>query len=55
MGLPTKNKKNSWGIGLSYVFSVVRAHYGQMHIRSRQGEYTRVEILLPRTRKGGKR
>ena len=43
----TKNKKNSWGIGLSYVFSVVRAHYGQMHIRSRQNEYTQVEILLP--------
>ena len=47
----TKNKKNSWGIGLSYVFSVIRAHYGQLHIRSRQNEYTRVEILLPRTRK----
>ena len=51
----TKKKKNSWGIGLSYVFSVIRAHYGQMHIRSRQDEYTLVEILLPRTRKGGKR
>ncbi len=49
----TKNKKNSWGIGLSYVFSVIRAHYGQMHISSRQNEYTRVEILLPRTRKRG--
>ncbi len=47
----TKNKKNSWGIGLSYVFSVVRAHYGQMHITSRQDEYTRVEILLPCTRR----
>ena len=51
----TKKKKNSWGIGLSYVFSVIRAHYGQMHIRSRQNEYTLVEILLPRTQKGGKR
>ena len=47
----TKNKRNSWGIGLSYVFTVVRAHYGQMHIRSRQGSYTQVEILLPRSRK----
>ncbi len=44
----TKNKKNSWGIGLSYVFSVVRAHSGQMHIRSQQNRYTQVEILLPR-------
>ena len=44
----TKKKKNSWGIGLSYVFSVVRAHFGQMHIRSQQNRYTQVEILLPR-------
>lgn len=44
----TKKKKNSWGIGLSYVFSVVRAHSGQMHIRSQQNRYTQVEILLPR-------
>lgn len=47
----TKNKKNSWGIGLSYVYSVIRAHYGQMHIRSRQNEYTLVEILLPYSQK----
>ncbi len=47
----TKNKKNSWGIGLSYVYSVVRAHYGQMHIRSRQHQFTQVEILLPRSSK----
>ena len=47
----TKKKKNSWGIGLSYVFNVIRAHYGQMHISSKQNEYTQVEILLPRSRK----
>ena len=46
----TKNKKNSWGIGLSYVFSVVKAHYGHIRIRSRQGAYTTVELLLPRDR-----
>ncbi|MCR4876328.1 MAG: HAMP domain-containing histidine kinase [Clostridiales bacterium] len=51
----TKNKKNSWGIGLSYVYSVIRAHYGQMRIRSREGEYTRVEILLSRTRRRRKK
>ncbi len=51
----TKNKKNSWGIGLSYVYRVIRAHYGQMQIRSRQQEFTEVEILLPRSRNGGKR
>lgn len=47
----TKNKKNSWGIGLSYVYSVIRAHYGQMRIRSRQHQFTQVEILLPRSDK----
>ncbi len=47
----TKNKKNSWGIGLSYVFNVIRAHYGQMHIRSQQNVFTQVEILLPRSRR----
>lgn len=47
----TKKKKNSWGIGLSYVYSVIRAHYGQMRIRSRQHDFTQVEILLPRSPK----
>ena len=47
----TKKKKNSWGIGLSYVFSVVRAHYGQMRVSSRPQEYTLVEILLPRDKR----
>ena len=46
----TKDKKNSWGIGLSYVFSVVKAHYGHIRIRSKQGAYTTVELLLPRGR-----
>ena len=51
----TKKKKNSWGIGLSYVFSVTRAHYGQMRVSSRDQEHTLVELLLPREKKGGKR
>lgn len=44
----TKSKQNNWGIGLSYVFRVITSHYGHMRIMSRPGEYTQVEILLPR-------
>lgn len=51
----TKKKKNSWGIGLSYVFSVTRAHFGQMRVSSKYHEYTLVELLFPREKKGGKR
>ncbi len=46
----TKSKKNSWGIGLSYVFNVVKAHYGHIRIRSQEKAYTSVEFLLPRNR-----
>ncbi len=44
----TKSKQNNWGIGLSYVFRVITSHYGQIRIRSKQEEFTIVEILLPR-------
>lgn len=47
----TKSKQNNWGMGLSYVFRVIRAHCGHLRIKSRPGEYTNVEILLPRSKK----
>lgn len=47
----TKSKQNNWGIGLSYVFRVITSHYGHLKIKSRQGEFTKVEILLPRSTK----
>ena len=47
----TKSKQNNWGIGLSYVFRVITSHYGHIKIKSRQGESTKVEILLPRSNK----
>lgn len=51
----TKSKQNNWGIGLSYVFRIIRAHYGHMRIKSKINEYTNVEILLPRSKQiGGK-
>ena len=51
----TKSKQNNWGIGLSYVFRIITAHYGHMRIKSKKDEYTNVEILLPRSNQiGGK-
>ncbi|HPU63145.1 MAG TPA: HAMP domain-containing sensor histidine kinase [Mobilitalea sp.] len=49
----TKSKQNNWGIGLSYVFRVITAHYGHMRIKSKKDEYTNVEILLPRSKSFG--
>ncbi len=47
----TKSKQNNWGMGLSYVFRVITAHYGHVRIKSQKGEYTNVEILLPMSKK----
>ena len=47
----TKSKQNNWGMGLSYVFRVITAHCGHLRIKSRHGEYTNVEILLPMSKK----
>ena len=46
----TKSKQNNWGVGLSYVFRVVKSHYGYIRVKSRANEYTRIEILLNRER-----
>jgi signal transduction histidine kinase len=43
----SKTRKINWGIGLSYVSKVIKAHLGQISITSKLGDYTRVEILLP--------
>ncbi len=44
----TKSKQNNWGIGLSYVYRVIKSHFGHIRIKSKPGEFTIVEILLPR-------
>lgn len=43
----TKSKQSNWGMGLSYAFRVITSHYGYLRIKSKPGEYTNVEILLP--------
>ena len=39
---------NNWGLGLSYVYKVVKAHLGFVRIESRYDEFTSLQILLPR-------
>lgn len=46
-----KQGKLNWGLGLPYVYKVVKAHLGQIKIDSRYGEYTSVLLMLP----GGRR
>ena len=50
----TKSKQYNWGIGLSYVFRIITAHYGHMKIKSKVDEFTMVEILLPRSTQKGR-
>lgn len=44
----SSRKKKGTGLGLAIVKHIVQRHQGQMSIRSKLGEGTRVEILLPR-------
>ncbi len=47
----SKNGRLNWGLGLAYVYKVVKAHLGQLKIVSREGEYTSVMLMLPSVRK----
>jgi signal transduction histidine kinase len=40
-----------WGLGLSYAYKVINAHWGYLRIESRHGMGTTVQIMLPRIRK----
>lgn len=48
-----KHGKMNWGLGLSYVYKVIKAHLGQIKIDSKYGRYTTVLIMLP-TGRGNK-
>ena len=43
----TKRTSKNWGIGLSYVHEVVRAHNGIIFVNSEVGSFTEFQILLP--------
>jgi signal transduction histidine kinase len=38
-----------WGLGLSYVYKVVKSHWGQIQVESKWGEGTSMQIILPLT------
>ncbi|MBE7721921.1 ATP-binding protein [Lacrimispora indolis] len=42
-----KQGKMNWGLGLPYVYKVVKAHLGQVKLDSREGVYTSVLVMLP--------
>lgn len=48
-----KQGRLNWGLGLAYVFRIVKVHFGQIKIHSKEGEFTQVLIMLPIS-KGGK-
>jgi hypothetical protein len=45
----TKSKQSNWGVGLTYVFRIIKSHFGYIRFKSRLGRDTVVEILLPRS------
>ncbi len=44
----TKHSLNNWGIGLSYVEKVVKAHMGYVFVESQEHQYTKFQLLFPR-------
>jgi len=48
----TKSRQNNWGIGLTYVYRVIKANLGSISVKSEEGRCTTFEILLPRCREG---
>jgi signal transduction histidine kinase len=40
---------NHWGLGLSYVYKVVKSHWGHIRVESKWGEGTSMQIILPLT------
>lgn len=48
----SKNGNLNWGLGLSYVYKVVKSHFGQIKIDSEYGKYTSFLIMLPFHQRG---
>ena len=42
-----KNSKTNWGVGLSYVQEIVKAHYGRISLDSSPGRGTRIYVSIP--------
>lgn len=50
----TKAPGESWGVGLTYSYNVMKAHSGFLIAKSEEGKYTNMQCLLP-AKKGGRR
>ncbi|MDF2926696.1 MAG: histidine kinase [Paenibacillaceae bacterium] len=48
----TKSRSTNWGVGLSYAFQVIKAHFGCIVVDSKEQEGTVFQILLLRNKKG---
>jgi signal transduction histidine kinase len=44
-----KKTRYNWGLGLSYIFKVIKAHLGYIWIESKYKEFTSINIMLPRS------
>ena len=51
----TKSGCKNFGLGLTYVDKVVKAHFGHIHVKSKPGEGTQFQILFPLKRTNMKR
>lgn len=51
----TKSSASNFGLGLSYVETVVRQHHGNISVQSEVNEYTSFQIVLPKHTLGGKK
>ncbi len=45
--VPDPNPEKGLGLGLSFVAAIVRAHGGEIHVRSESGKGSRFEVVLP--------
>jgi signal transduction histidine kinase len=43
----TKNRRDNWGLGLTYCYRIVMAHRGKLYVDSEPGRGTSVKILIP--------
>ncbi len=51
----TKSASNSFGVGLSYVQTVIKQHHGSITVKSEVNQYTSFQVVLPRYKKNDRR
>lgn len=44
----TKSRMNNWGVGLSFVYKIIKMHKGYIYLESEYGVGTTFQVLLPR-------